>query len=63
MTTRIEPDRAVMEIVHRQYRFCIPLDKMLEHPTLSIAIKAVSRKHMLKRTWFDAKAAAANNND
>ena len=60
---RIEPDRAAMEIVHRQFRLSIPLDRMLENPALAAAIKAMSRKHMARRHWRDLKAEAARNND
>lgn len=56
-----EPDRASLEIMHRKHHFNMPLDDMLKHPTFSMVIKNMARKHMMRRTRIDHKAIAANN--
>jgi len=63
MTTRIEPDRAALEIIHRKLRFPIPLDEMLKDYRLKIIMENAARPHMRRQIQFDAKAAVANNND
>jgi hypothetical protein len=60
---RIEPDRAALEIAHRQCRNAMSLDDMLKVPNLKATLYAVARKHMRNRSRFDPKKLQANDND
>lgn len=63
MTTRIQPDRAALEVAHRRMAFRTPLDKMLQNPAQKAVLESVARKHMSRRQSFDPKKLQANDND
>lgn len=61
--TRIEPDRAALEIAHSRLRSTTPLDQMLASPSLKRVVETVARRHMKQRDRFDQKKLQANDND
>ncbi len=60
---RIKPDRAALEIAHRQLCTTKSLDEMLGTPNLKATLYAVARRHMKRRDRFDVKMMQANDND
>lgn len=63
MVARIQPDRAALEIAHRQLLVTTPLDKMLEHPAFRLILENVARRHMQRRERRDFKKLQANDSD
>lgn len=61
--TKIEPDRAALEIAYGQLRTTRPLDDLLKVPNLRATLFAVARRHMKRRDQFDPKKMQANDND
>jgi hypothetical protein len=57
------PDRAALEIAHRQMHTTMPLDEVLRNASLKRVLETVARKHMKRRDRFDAKKHQANDND
>ncbi len=60
---RIEPDRAALEIAHRQLFTTMPLDEMLQHRDFSLILKNVARRHMQRRAQLDVKKLQANDTE
>lgn len=60
---RIAPDRAALEIAHRQLCTAMPLDEMLKNRSLQIIVEAVARRHMQRRERVDVKKLQANDLD
>lgn len=60
---RLQPDRAALEIAHRNLGAEASLDDMLSHPTLRIILENRARHHMQRRTRTDVKKLQANDND
>lgn len=56
-------DRAALEVAHSQLRATNPLDDMLKNPALRTVLMTVARRHMRRRSQFDAKKLQANDND
>jgi hypothetical protein len=50
---RAEPDRAALEIAHRQLRNKMPLDDMLRVAGLRATLYSLARRHMRRRDAFD----------
>ncbi len=63
MPTRIEPDRAALEIAHRLLCVAMPLDEMLKKRAFELILKTVARRHMQRRDRLDVKKLQANDND
>lgn len=63
MAARIVPDRAALEVAHRQLYVTTPLDVMLQQPVFRLILENVARRHMQRRAQFDAKKLQANDND
>ena len=61
--TKIEPDRAALEIAYGQLHTTRPLDELLKVPNLRATLYAVARRHMKRRDRFDPKKMQANDND
>nr|WP_314606539.1 hypothetical protein [uncultured Janthinobacterium sp.] len=61
--TKIEPDRAALEIAYGQMHTSRPLDELLKVPNLRATLYAVARRHMKRRDRFDPKKIQANDND
>ena len=51
----IEPDRMSLEIAHKRLALTQPLDEAMKDRKLSICIKNVAKRHMQRRSKFDAK--------
>lgn len=60
---RFEPDRAAIEYVYGHLHMLTPLDEALKNPTLNIVIKAVARRHQIRRDRLDVKKLQANDVD
>lgn len=63
MKTLIQPDRAALEVAYRLLPHEMPLEAVLQHPTLRIILENVARRHMQLRARFDAKKLQANDLD
>ncbi|MBC7860314.1 MAG: hypothetical protein H7Z39_16395 [Burkholderiaceae bacterium] len=61
--TAPEPDRAALEIAHRQLHTSRSLDDMLKVANLKATLYAVARRHMKRRERFDVRKMQANDND
>lgn len=57
------PDRAALEIAHRQLQTPMTLDYMLNHPAHVLVLQLLARRHMQRRARFDVKKLQANDND
>jgi len=60
---QFEPDRAAIEYVYSVLHMLTPLDEALKHPTLNIVIKAVARRHQIRRDRIDVKKLQANDRE
>lgn len=60
---RIAPDRAALEVAHRWLHTPARLDDMLEVPALKIILVRLARRHMQRRSGFDAKKLQANDKE
>jgi hypothetical protein len=60
---RIQPDRAALEIAHRNLGAKPSLTDMLDHPALRIILENRARQHMQRRARLDVKKLQANDND
>lgn len=60
---RIQPDRAALEIAHRNLGAKPSLNDMLDHPALRIILENRARQHMQRRARLDVKKLQANDND
>lgn len=63
MATRIQPDRAALEVAYNTLRTTTPLDVMLTNPTLKPILENVARLHMQRRDRLDIKKLQANDLD
>ncbi|PRC93065.1 hypothetical protein [Solimicrobium silvestre] len=63
MAKRAQPDRAALEIAHRQLCTDTPLDDMLASAALRPIVENVARRHMVRRAKFDVKKLQANDFD
>ena len=63
MPSRLQPDRAALEIAHRILRVTTPLDSMLTVPTFRLILENVARRHMQRRAQQDVKKLQANDHD
>lgn len=63
MGALLQPDRAALEIAHRQLCVTTPLDAMLEQKPFRLILENVARAHMQRRAQFDAKKLQANDSD
>lgn len=63
MGTRIQPDRAALEIAHRFLATSLSLDYMLDSPTYRPILEIVARRHMQRRARLDVKKLQANDLD
>lgn len=61
--TRIQPDRAALEIAYKNLPITKPLDAALKDPILKRIIENRARIHMRQRDRFDLKKMQANDND
>ncbi len=59
----VDPDRAALEIAHRQLQTDMTLEYMLEHRTHAMVLKCLARRHMQRRSRVDVKKLQANDND
>lgn len=57
---RAQPDRAALEIAHRNLGGKVSLNDMLGHPALRIILENRARHHMQRRARFDVKKLQAN---
>lgn len=57
------PDRAALEIAHRQLGASMPLDEMLTQRPYALILNLLARRHMQRRERFDVKKLQANDND
>jgi hypothetical protein len=63
-TPRPIPDRLALEAAHRKLRATVPLDEMLQIPSLKLVLEIVARVPMRRRAgWVDVKKLQANDHD
>jgi len=60
---RTQPDRAALEIAHRELGAELSLNAMLGHPTHRIILENRARQHMQRRARIDLKRLQANDKD
>lgn len=60
---RATPDRAALEVAHRNLRTAMPLEAALADPTIRIILENRARHHMQRRARVDVKKLQANDND
>lgn len=63
MAARIQPDRAALEVAHRQLLVTTPLDAMLENRAFRLILENVARRHMQRRERRDFKKLQAKDQD
>ena len=61
--TKIDPDRAALEIAYGQLHTTRPLDELLKVLNLRATLYAMARRHMKRHDRFDPKKMQANDND
>lgn len=59
----IEPDRMSLEIAHRRLAITQTLDEAMQNRPLYLCLKNVAKRHMQRRSKFDAKKLQSNDVD
>jgi hypothetical protein len=60
---RPDPDRAALEIAHRQLASKVSLDEMLKDRAQTLILNLLARRHMQRRARPDVKKLQANDNN